>query len=98
MQRQPTGLFLRICNIVLAVACYLPLIWVIAFGSYVARAAIKLGHLPKYIYSPIFVFIFALLTRPLSQSTFRMVNLILYGVGILLSFVEITGFFEWYVD
>src|SRR5688572_7233944 len=123
MEQQSPGIFLRICNILLAVACYLPFAWVIAFGSFVARAAKKLGHLPKYsgygtddIYvskvheeivdltfvlvflSPVFVLIFALLTRPLSKSTFRFVNLILYGVAIFLSTWLFAGFFEWYVD
>src|SRR5687767_6471023 len=48
MEQQSPGLFLRIANILLAAACYLPIVWLVTFYSYVWRVTTKLGHIPRY--------------------------------------------------
>ena len=40
-------LWLRIANILMTAACYLPLAWIVAFYSYVWRAYSYLGRLPS---------------------------------------------------
>lgn len=48
MEVKSPSLFLKTCNILLAITCYSPIGWLVAFYSYVVRVTIELGHIPRY--------------------------------------------------